>query len=242
MVMEKIQQIHKESHGIYGAPKITECLKKEGHTISQRTVSLYMKELGIRTCWVRTYTITTLNSDFNSRLTNVLDRNFNPERPNEVWCTDITYIWTIADGFVYLTSIMDLYSRKIIAWTLSKTLEVEEVLKCVEIAKQRREIKVPLIIHSDRGIHFTCRKCSELTNGMKRSYSEKGVPYDNACIESFHSLIKKEWLNRKVILDYDHVYDLCFEYIETFYNTARIHSHCDYMSPKQYEDLWNKVN
>ena len=186
-----------------------------------------MKELGIRACWARPYTITTLNSDFNSRLTNVLDRNFNPERPNEVWCTDITYIWTIADGFVYLTSIMDLCSRKIIAWTLSKTLEVEEVLKCVEIAKQRREIKDPLIIHSDRGIHFTCRKYSELTNGMKRSYSEKGVPYDNACIESFHSLIKKEWLNRKVILDYDHVYDLCFEYIETFYNTARIHSHCD---------------
>ena len=113
--MEKIQQIHEESHGIYGAPKITECLKKEGHTISQRTVSLYMKELGIRACWVSPYTITTLDSDFNSKLANVLDRNFNPERPNEVWCTDITYIWTIADGFVYLTSIMDLYSRKIIA-------------------------------------------------------------------------------------------------------------------------------
>lgn len=92
MVMEKIQQIHEESHGIYGAPKITECLKNDGYAISQRTVSLYMKELGIRACWVSPHTITTLDSDFNSKLTNVLDRKFNPERPNEVWCTDITYI------------------------------------------------------------------------------------------------------------------------------------------------------
>ena len=89
MLMEKIQQIHEESHGIYGAPKITECLKNDGYAISQRTVSLYMKELGIRACWVSPHTITTLDSDFNSKLTNVLDRKFNPERPNEKYGAQI---------------------------------------------------------------------------------------------------------------------------------------------------------
>lgn len=238
---EKIQKIHEDSHKIYGAPKITKEMKKEGFNISQRTVSVYMKEMGIRAIWVQPWTKTTLNSDFSTKLTNILKREFNPEEPNQVWCTDITYIWTLADGFVYLTSVMDLYSRKIIAWTLSKTMEVEEVLRCIEIAKARRELSKPMIIHSDRGSQYVSKKYKEITEGMKCSYSRKGNPWDNACIESFHSLIKREWLKRKVLFDYEHVYDLCFEYIETFYNTVRIHSHCNYESPDEYERKWNST-
>ena len=131
---------------------------------------------------------------------------------------------------------MDLYSRKIIAWTLSKTLEVEEVLKCIEMARKRRKTADPVIIHSDRGVHYTSKLYKKLTAGLILSYSKKGTPWDNACIESFHSVIKREWLNRTLIYDYDHAYDLCFEYIETFYNTIRIHSHCGYESPNQYEN------
>ena len=140
------------------------------------------------------------------------------------------------EGFVYLTSVMDLYSRKIIAWTLSRTLEVEEVLKCIEMARKRRKTANPVIIHSDRGVHYTSKLYKKLTAGLILSYSKKGTPWDNACIESFHSVIKREWLNRTLIYDYDHAYDLCFEYIETFYNTIRIHSHCGYESPNQYEN------
>lgn len=128
------------------------------------------------------------------------------------------------------------YSRKIIAWTLSKTLEVEEVLKCIEMARKRRKTADPVIIHSDRGVHYTSKLYKKLTKGLILSYSKKGTPWDNACIESFHSVIKREWLNRTLIYDYDHAYDLCFEYIETFYNTIRIHSHCGYESPNQYEN------
>ena len=98
----------------------------------------------------------------------------------------------------------------------------------------------PLILHTDRGIQYVCREYVEATAGIKRSYSKKAYPWDNACIESFHALIKREWLNRFKIKNYDHAYKLVFEYIETFYNTVRIHSHCGYLSPNEYENVYEQ--
>ncbi len=112
-----------------------------------------MKEMGIRAQWVKPWTITTIDSDFSNELQNILNEQFTPDRPNAVWCSDITYIWT-TDGFVYLTSIMDLFSRKIIAWTLSQTLEVSCVIDTISKAKARRSTELPLIIHSDRGSQY----------------------------------------------------------------------------------------
>lgn len=100
---------------------------------------------------------------------------------------------------------------------------------------------MPLIIHTVRGCQYVSEAWRQATEGMTRSYSHTGYPYDNACIESFHSLIKREWLNRFTIRNYRHAYSLVFEYIETFYNTVRIHSHCDYMSPNDYEKLYMRV-
>ena len=119
----KIRDIYDDSKQNYGAPKITVELHKTGEVISERTVGTYMRQMGIRAQWSKPWTITTKDSDFSTELENILDEQFHPDRLNAVWCSDITYIWTI-DGFVYLTSIMDLFSRKIIAWTLSETLEV----------------------------------------------------------------------------------------------------------------------
>ena len=135
---------------------------------------------------------------------------------------------------------MDLYSRSIISWVLTKTMDADEVLKCIEKAKERRNIENPLVIQSDRGVQYTSTKYRELTSEFIRSYSRKGTPWDNACIESFHSLIKREWLNRFKIMDYRQTYQLVFEYIETFYNTVRIHNHCGYMSPNNYESEFFK--
>ena len=151
----------------------------------------------------------------------------------------ITYIKTTA-GFVCLNCIMDLYSRKIIAWTLSKNLETDSVITTIEKAKAKRLNNTDslLIIHTDRGCQYTSEAWIKNTKDMCRSYSDKGEPYDNACIESFHSVIKREWLNFFKIRDYDEAYMLVFEYIEAFYNTVRIHSHCGYMSPNDYEILY----
>ena len=239
-IKTKIQDIYDESKQNYGAPKITRKLRQNGEIISERTVGKYMKEMGIRAQWVKPWTITTIDSDFSNELQNILNEQFTPDRPNAVWCSDITYIWT-TDGFVYLTSIMDLFSRKIIAWTLSQTLEVSCVIDTISKAKARRSTELPLIIHSDRGSQYVSQAYREATAKMQRSYSKKAFPWDNACIESFHALIKREWLNRFKIRDYQQAYRLIFEYIEAFYNTKRIHSHCDYMSPNDFEKLYEQT-
>lgn len=241
LIKKKIRKIYDTSKQNYGAPKIAKELRKSGECISERTVGKYMREMGIKAQWVKPWITTTRNSDFSNELHNILDENFNPERPNAVWCTDITYIWTL-DGFVYLTSIMDLFSRKIIAWTLSNSMEVACVIDTINQAKRRRSTDLPLIIHSDRGSQYVSNAWREATENMQRSYSHQGYPYDNACIESFHSLIKREWLNRFKIQNQNHAYKLVFEYIEAFYNTVRIHSHCDYMSPNDYEKLYKRLN
>ena len=215
VLKEEIQKLYEDSHQNYGAPKITAELRKSGESISEKTVGNYMRQMGIKAQWVRLYIQTTIDSDFSQKLKNILNEEFNPAQPDAVWCSDITYIWTI-DGFVYLTSIMDLYSRKIIAWTLSKTLEVSCVIETINKAKARRKIEEPLILHSDRGSQYVSKEYKRITAGIQCSYSKKAYPWDNACIESFHSLIKREWLNRFKIRDYDHAYRLVFEYLEAF--------------------------
>ncbi len=240
-VKEEIQRIYDDSKQNYGAPKITKELRKSGEIISERTVGKYMREMGIKAQWVKPWTTTTRDSDLSQELHNILDEQFNPDCPNAVWCTDITYIWT-QNGFVYLNCVMDLFARKIIAWTLSDTMDVSTVIATINKAKASRTIDQPLIIHSDRGSQYVSAAWIDATEKMQRSYSHSGYPYDNACIESFHALIKREWLNRFTIRDYSHAYRLVFEYIEAFYNTVRIHSHCDYMSPDAFEKWFERVS
>lgn len=135
---------------------------------------------------------------------------------------------------------MDLYSRKTIAWVLSGTLEAKWLIEAAEKAKRTRHVNRPLIMHSDWGCQYTSTDYIEATQGMTRSYSKKAYPWDNACIEPFHSLLKREWINRFKTMDYKHAYKLVFEYIETFYNTVRIHSHYNYESPNEHEKKYWK--
>ncbi|WP_323091510.1 IS3 family transposase [Allobaculum sp. JKK-2023] len=236
-VKKQIQKIYDQSHQNYGAPKIGVLLRRQGYTITDRTVGTYMKEMGIRAQWIKKPQRPSIIPGTDQKLRNILKQKFNPDQPNAVWCTDITYIHTRQEGFVYLTCIMDLFSRKIIAWKLSRTMEAEDVLEALETAKIRRKSDRPIVLHTDQGIHFTCNHYQNLTSDMIRSYSKKGYPYDNACIESFHSLIKREWLNRFELENYWQVYRLCDQYIESFYNPVRIHSHCNYLSPNTFEQM-----
>ncbi|MBS6397560.1 MAG: IS3 family transposase [Clostridiales bacterium] len=219
-IKEQIKDIYDESHQNYGAPKITQQLHKQGETTAEKTVGNYMRQMGIRAQWVKPYTVTTIDSDQSCKLKNILNEEFNPESPDAVWVSDITYIWTF-EGFVYLTSIMDLFSRKIIAWVLSESLDAAHVVDCVKKAKQSRMVTAPLVFHTDRGCQYVSEAFKNATAGMINSYSKKAYPWDNACIESFHALLKREWINRFKIFNYRHAYRLVFEYIETFYNTVR---------------------
>lgn len=209
VLKEKIQEIYDDSHQNYGAPKITAELQKYGEHVSEKTVGNYMRQMGIKAQWVKPYVRTTINSDFSQKLKNILNEEFNPEHPDAVWCSDITYIWTF-EGFVYLTSVMDLYSRKIVSWVLSKTLEATHVVECIEKAKSVRNVEKPLIFHCDRGCQYVSQAFQDATVGMINSYSKKAYPWDNACIESFHALLKREWINRFKIFNYAHAYKLVF--------------------------------
>lgn len=232
-----ILDVYLKSKQIYGAPKITKELKKRGIKVAEKTVGNYMREMKIKAHYVKPYVKTTIDPDFDNRLKNLLNEQFNPKKPNAVWCTDITYIHT-EKGFVYLTSIMDLFSRRIIAWRISETLEAKWVVECVLEAKELRRTVQPLVLHSDRGSQYVSGTYIEALNNIMPSYSQKASPWQNACIESFHALIKREWLYCYKIKDFNHAYRLIFEYIETFYNTVRSHSHCGYLSPQEYEEYY----
>lgn len=234
-IKKLILDIYLNSKQIYGAPKITKELEKMGIKVAEKTVGNHMREMKIKAHYVKPFTKTTIDPDFDNSLKNLLNEQFNPEKPNAIWCSDITYIHT-KTGFAYLTSIMDLFSRRIIAWRLSETLEAKWVVECVHEAKKSRRTTKPLVLHSDRGSQYVCGSYLEALNKIMPSYSQKASPWQNACIESFHALIKREWLYCFNIKDFGHAYKLVFEYIEAFYNTVRSHSHCGYLSPQEYEE------
>lgn len=121
-----------------------------------------MREMDIKAQWIKPFTTTTGDSNFSTELTNILDEQFKQEHPNAVWCTDITYVWT-KNGFVYLNYVMDLFARKIIAWTLSDTMEVSTVVATIDKAKAYRNTESPLIIHSDRGSQYVSNARREAT-------------------------------------------------------------------------------
>ncbi|MCB5950931.1 IS3 family transposase [Enterococcus sp. BWT-B8] len=239
-VKKKIRILYHVSKENYGAPKITKELRKDGEIIAQRTVGNYMRQESIRAQWVKPWTVTTKPTDFSSKLQTILEEDFNPERPNAIWCTDIRYVWT-GTGFVYLTSVMDFFSRKIIAWNVTDTLEVSCVVDTVKKAKKGRHIFLPLVLHSDRGSQYISKEYQRVTADIQLSCLAKAAPWENACIESFHALIKREWLNRFTLKNFTHAYHMIFEYIETFYNTVRIHSYCNYLSPNEFETVYEQA-
>ena len=165
VLKEKIQKIYEESHQNYGAPKITAELRKSGESVSEKTIGNYMRQMGIKAHWVKPYVQTTIDSDFSQKLKNIFNEEFNPAHLDAVWCSDITYIWTF-EGFVYLTSVMDLYSRKIISWVLSETLEASHVVECVEKAKHVRNVEKTLIFHCDRGCQYVSEAFQKATKGI----------------------------------------------------------------------------
>lgn len=232
----KIQDVYQRSYQIYGAPKITAVLRQQGNTISERTTGKYMHEMGIRALWVKHWTHTTIHSDFDLQLKNILDEQFNQANPNQVWVSDITYIWT-DEGFVYLTSVMDLFSRRILAWTLGTTLEAKYVVETVQKAIQERSGAKPRVFHSDRGAHYRWPGWIERMEnaGLIRSMLKKGCSPDNSACEGFFGRLKNEMFYGRswkgvTIEEFIAILD---EYIH-WYSKKRIKLSLGGMSPLQY--------
>ena len=163
-----------------------------------------------------------------------MDRDFSTTSINQKWCTDITYIYTIKDGWTYLASVMDLYSKKIIGYAYHTSMTAELAIKAVENACLNVKKTEGIILHSDLGSQYTSQKFENYlaTKHMIHSFSRKGNPYDNACIESFHSILKKEEVNHHKYYDFNTARKAVFEYIESWYNRKRIHSAINYKTPQ----------
>lgn len=242
-IEKEIINIHKESKKRYGAVKINESLKSLGITISLKRTQRLMKKLGVKSIIIKKYKPSSSKKKIEEQK-NVLKRDFNTTTINEKWVTDITYIHTIKDGWCYLASVMDLYSRKIIGHAMSKSIDTTLALQAVKNAIKLQKPTKPLILHSDLGCQYTSSIFKEYIASSKiitHSFSGKGCPYDNACIESFHASLKKEEVYLVKYFDYDDARLAIFEYIEAWYNRKRIHSSIGYISPQKCEDLARKI-
>lgn len=236
---KEIKRVHKESRGIYGSPKITKQLDKEGIKASSRTVQRIMQNEGIVSRAARKFKITTDSKHGNQIYPNLLNQNFTTDAPGKVWVADITYIWT-REGFLYLASVMDLFSRKIIGFHMGDRLKKELVLTALDRAIKQQSPQEGLIHHSDRGSQYASNDYTDKLKEAKIqiSMSGKGNCYDNACIESFHSVIKKELIYQTTYTARAEAMKDIFEYITCFYNPKRIHSTNGYISPMEYEKAY----
>lgn len=240
-INQQIRNCFIESHETYGSPRIAEELKARGVLVCERTIGKRMKEMGLRATSETPYIVTTDSNHQYPIYPNLLERKFMADAPNTVWVTDITYIWTI-QGWLYLASVMDLFSRKIVGWSIGNHIKKELPLEALKQAIMLRNPGEGLIHHSDRGSQYCSNDYNDLLTEtkMKGSMSRKGDPYDNACIESFHATIKKELIYRYKWETREGAIKAIGRYINEFYNTRRRHSTLGYVSPVDFEQAYNK--
>lgn len=209
--------------------------------MSQKTVANIMRENHLRSRTVRKYKATTNSKHDYPVQENVLNQEFVAKRPNEVWMSDITYVPT-DEGWLYLASVMDLYSRKIVGWRIDERMTKELVIQALDTAVYRQDPIDTLLHHSDRGSQYASHdyQARLLKYNMVGSMSRKGNCYDNACIESFHSVIKRELIYLEKFETREQAKSKIFEYIEVWYNRERIHSSLGFISPVEAERRYYK--
>lgn len=237
-ILDMIRQIFSESKQRYGSPRITAELNRRGIVCNKKRIARIMSENGIQARIFRKYRNTTQSDHQREKSDNLLNREFNRKRINEVWTSDITYIRT-SEGWLYLAAVMDIYSRKVVGWQLDKTLSSELVEIAFSNALLNRKIKRGIIFHSDQGIQYASESFRKMLrkNGFLQSMSRKGNCWDNAITETFFHTLKTELTNRIKYKTREEARVSIFEYIEIFYNRKRLHSAIGYCSPVEYEKL-----
>lgn len=235
---ERIRKIHAVKYqDAYGAVRVHRELVAQGHACNRKTVARCMKQAGIRAKTVRKFRVSTTDSKHPHPVArNVVDRDFAPSRKNETWTADVTYIPT-GEGWLYLAAVEDLYSRKIVGWSMSERMESRLVVDALEMAIQRELPGEGLTAHSDRGVQYASEHYQTLLkkHAVTCSMSRKGNCWDNAPMESFFATLKKELVHHERYGTRQEARQSLFEYIETFYNRIRRHSTLGYVSPEQFE-------
>jgi transposase InsO family protein len=240
VLVKKIRRIYDRSKRTYGSPRITSELHAQAIKVSRPRVARLMKKEGIRSRLRKKYVVTTDSKHGFRIVENLLDRNFNVGETGKVWSSDITYIRT-AQGWLYLTVIIDLGDRKVVGWSLSRSLQAQHTsMAAWRMATNNRPIVSTLIFHSDRGVQYACDEFVKLLakhKTVQRSMSRKGNCWDNAVAESFFKSLKAEWTNWRTYKSIHEAEMSVFQYIEGWYNVSRRHSALGYMSPFEYEQF-----
>lgn len=238
LLTEQIRRIHEQSHGTYGSPRITRELSSLSIKVSRPRVARLMRKARIQSKHRRKYVVTTDSKHTFKVAKNLLDRDFQPGTIGKAWVSDITYIRTV-QGWLYLTTVIDLGDRKVIGWALSTSLKAEHTsVAAWKMAVTNRPVTGDLIFHSDRGVQYACTEFIDLLNAYKtvrQSMSRKGNCWDNAVAECFFKSLKSEWIRWRKYQTINEAKTSVFQYIEGWYNTKRRHSALNYMTPSEFK-------
>lgn len=239
-LLSMIYQYYFSAKGRNGSPRIACDLRADNILVSQTTVAYYMKELGIRSRIGKRFKATTNSNHTYNIAPNLLNREFTVDEPSKVWVGDITYIHT-KDGFIYLTTVIDLYDRKVVGWSISNNLKAEHTtVAALKMAVKNRIPKREMMFHSDRGVQYACEEFATLISEMKmvQSMSRKGNCWDNAVAESFFKSLKCELIYGNKLISACQMELEIFEYIECWYNKCRRHSALGNMT---IDEFWNNI-
>jgi transposase InsO family protein len=241
-LLDHIRVVHKESRGAYGSPRVYQALKQRDVPCCENRVARLMKEDGLRAKMKRRFKATTNSKHDLPVAPNILQRDFTPKAPDQVWAGDITYIWT-AEGWLYLAVVIDLFSRAVVGWAMGKRMARHLVMDALSMAIKRRRPSPGLIFHSDRGSQYASADFQALLAkySMLCSMSRKGNCWDNAPVESFFGSLKQEMIFHQIYRSRFHARQDIFDYIERFYNRRRLHSTLGHQSPANYEAAYFKL-
>lgn len=236
VILQEISAIYQESHRTYGSPRIYRELKRRGRNHGKKRIARLMRKDGLRAKTKRKFKMTTDSKHNLPVAPNLLNREFTPQEPNQVWASDITYIWT-TEGWLYLAVVMDLFSRAILGWSMSERMTRSLVIDAFIMAVKRYHPPPGLLHHSDRGSQYASADYQVVLKqyGAICSMSRKGNCWDNAPVESFFSTLKKEHVFHCDYRYRTQARQSIFAYIEQFYNRKRIHSAIGYKTPSEME-------
>jgi putative transposase len=235
---EQIGQIHDEVLGIYGAPRVhAELRLAHGIRVGKKRVARLMRDLGIFGAGRRGGPRTTTRDPARASAPDLVDRSFARAAPNRLWVCDIKYVQT-GQGFLFLAAVQDVFSRRIVGWSMRDDLRAELVLDALGMAVAQREATRGLVAHSDHGSQYTSLAYGTYakTSGIELSMGSIGDPWDNAVAETFFASLEKELLRRERFATREAARMRLFWYIECFYNPRRRHSGLGYLSPVEYEE------
>ena len=232
-----VRDTYEEFEAAYGAPRIARELNEQGYKCSVNYIAKIMQEQRIVARNGKAFNYGGHALTMHNVAENLLWRDFTTERPNQKWVTDITYIW-VENQWLYLATVMDLYSRKIIGWSFDESMTVELITEAMQMAIDVRGVSPGLIVHSDRGTQYRSNEYVGYLerHGIKRSMSRKGNCWDNAVMESFYARLKVELIYAKNYQSIEAARSGIFSYIEIFYNRKRRHSANDGVSPVEFEE------